>query len=104
MITLNEKLKKAADREVRTYSACGLPEHLDMFEAIMAYIEMLGQMGHSASFKIGVDGDGRARLQFVRLETSKEKGKDLDKSDQVKELLAKYIDDNHDIKEEIGFA
>jgi hypothetical protein len=102
MIILNEKLKETKDREIRTYSVCAIPEHLDIFETIMAHIEHLGNIGHSSSFTVGVDGDGRARFQFVRLKTSDEVGKDLDKSEKVQELLDKYVDENGDIKE-IGF-
>ena len=38
--------------------------NLNVLMNIFAWIEYLGKIGHSASFKVSVDGDGAGRVRF----------------------------------------
>lgn len=42
----------------------GDEENLIRLAQILKYIESLGNIGHTTSFKVWVDGDGAARLRF----------------------------------------
>lgn len=44
--------------EKRQITIAGHPETLDKIEKMLAYMERLGNVGHSTDFKVGVDGDG----------------------------------------------
>lgn len=61
---------------------------------MLAWIELLGNVGHSASFKVFADGDGAMRWKF--------KFEDEEQQEQFKalrkELCKEYINNNIDIK------
>ena len=44
--------------EKRQLVIAGHPETLNKIEKLLAYMERLGNVGHSTSFKVSVDGDG----------------------------------------------
>ena len=44
--------------EKRQLTIAGHPATLDKIEKMLAYMEILGNIGHSTDFKVGVDGDG----------------------------------------------
>ena len=47
------------EKQERTLKISGSPEMLDKLEKMIAYMERLGKIGHSTSFTVSVDGDGR---------------------------------------------
>ena len=76
-------LKKSVDiseeKQERVIKFSGHPEILDKLEKMIAYMERLGKVGHSTSFTVSVDGDGRFGVS-----TEDENGKSLSK---------KYLDE-----------
>jgi len=61
---------------------------------MLAWIELLGNIGHSASFKVYVDGDGNTRWGFkFEDQEIQEKYNKL-----KKELLKEHINTNKDIE------
>lgn len=46
-----------------TLKISGDKRHLDSIEAMLAYMEYLGNIGHSTSFKVMVDGDGAFNIK-----------------------------------------
>lgn len=72
-------LKKSVDssdefEKNRIIKLSGNPQHIDELEKMLAYIQRLGNIGHSTSFRVNVDGDG-----FFRVECTDEKGTKLSK-------------------------
>jgi hypothetical protein len=61
---------------------------------MLAWIELLGNVGHSASFKVFADGDGATRWKF-KFENEEEQ-KMFD--NLRKELCKEYINNNKDIE------
>ena len=79
------------DFEKRTIKISGHPATLDKIEQMIGYMEMLGSIGHSTSFTVGVDGDGGFSCRCAD-----DKGKELSKKHS--EWLETHLDSNHDIK------
>lgn len=79
--------------EKRTYAFEGSSENLDTLETMLCFIQYLGNVGHSTSFEVFVDGDGAARMKF-----KDGKGKDLDKVNGNSEKVDKKMDQDHNIK------
>jgi len=52
------------DEETRSYEVTGKPEQLDNLEKLLKWVEYCGNVGHSGTAKLSVDGDGSARLKF----------------------------------------
>jgi hypothetical protein len=61
---------------------------------MLAWIELLGNVGHSASFKVFADGDGSTRWKFKFEDEEQQKEFDLLR----KELCKVHIDGNKDIE------
>jgi hypothetical protein len=61
---------------------------------MLAWIELLGNVGHSADFKVFSDGDGNTRWKF------KFEDKELQKQFDTlrKKLCSEYINNNKDIE------
>jgi hypothetical protein len=55
-----------SEYETRTYQIHGTKRQLDTLEQAFAYMQMLGEQGHSSGVDIGYDGDGNARMMFER--------------------------------------
>lgn len=53
------------DQETRTYTISAHPSHLDQIEHLFSWMNMT-RGGHSGSAKIGIDGDGAARVEVKR--------------------------------------
>lgn len=79
--------------EERIYKIKAMPYQLKTIEAIFSYIEYLGNIGHSTSFTVYVDGDGNARLQI-----SDENGKDILNVNDNKDYIKSKMNEDHDIK------
>jgi hypothetical protein len=61
---------------------------------MLAWIELLGNVGHSASFKVYADGDGNTRWKF-KMENEEQQ----ELYDQLrKKLLQEHINTNKDIE------
>lgn len=58
----------------RVIKLSGHPETLDKIEKMLAYMQRLGSIGHSTTFKVEVDGDGGFGVKCID-----EKGKELSK-------------------------
>lgn len=58
----------------RVIKLSGSPEMLDEIEKMLAYMQRLGNVGHSTDFTVYVDGDGRFSVNCTD-----EKGKKLSK-------------------------
>lgn len=76
--------------EKRTLTIAGDSQTLDRIEQMLAYMMALGNMGHSTSFTVGVDGDGGFSIRITK------DSKDLTKIH--KKALEEKMDENHDIK------
>jgi hypothetical protein len=64
------------------------------FLKMLAWIEVLGSVGHSASFNVFCDGDGSTRLKFDLVDdVAKEKFKILKKN-----LINEHINTYKDVK------
>lgn len=56
--------KKQKEEETRKYKVSGKPDQLDNLEKLLKWIEYCGNVGHSGTAEISVDGDGAAHLRF----------------------------------------
>ena len=79
--------------EERTYTIGAYSEQFKEIESLLSYIEDLGYIGHSTTFKVFVDGDGAARIRVCS-----NKGKDILKINNNKEILKNKLDDHYEIK------
>jgi hypothetical protein len=61
---------------------------------MLAWIELLGNIGHSASFKVFADGDGSTRWKFKFKNKKEQEQFDILR----KELLKEYNDNHKDIQ------
>lgn len=61
---------------------------------MLAWIELLGNVGHSASFKVYADGDGNCRWKFKFEDEEQQKQFDALR----KELCKEYINNHKDIE------
>lgn len=75
--------------EKRNLVIAGDSQTLDRIEQMLAYMMWLGNIGHSTSFKVGVDGDGGFSVRITR------DSKEITKIH--KELLEAKLDENNDI-------
>jgi hypothetical protein len=72
---------------------CGNGNGKDLMK-MLAWIELLGNVGHSASFKVYADGDGNTRWKF-KMENEEQQ----ELYDQLrKKLLRENINTNKDIE------
>lgn len=63
---LEKEIRLSESYEQRTYNIAGTTNQLDMLEQAFAYLQMLGEEGHTSGIKICYDGDGNARMLFER--------------------------------------
>lgn len=49
----------------RVIKLSGSPETLDKIERMLAYMQYLGDIGHSTSFTVDVDGDGAFSVEIT---------------------------------------
>jgi hypothetical protein len=68
--------------------------NLKHFFNMLAWIELLGSVGHSADFKVFVDGDGNSRWKF-KFENEEEQKL---YNTLRKELCEEYINNHKDIE------
>lgn len=61
---------------------------------MLAWIELLGNVGHSASFRVYADGDGNCRWKFKFEDEEMQKKYDTLR----KELCKEYINNHKDIE------
>lgn len=59
---------------------------------MLAWIELLGNVGHSADFKVFVDGDGNSRWKFKFDEPEDQKAFDELRKKLLREFLNKHAD------------
>lgn len=58
--------KSMGTPEKRTVTIQGSPEFMDKLECMLAYMQSLGEIGHSTSFTVFVDGDGAFNVDMKR--------------------------------------
>lgn len=74
-----------------TIGGTGKTQH---FMEMLAWIELLGKVGHSTSFKVYIDGDGSSRWQF-QFEDKEEQKKFMEIQ---RELCKQQINEEKDIE------
>lgn len=81
--------RKETTNNTRVIKIRGEKEFLDKIEAMLGYMQFLGDAGHSTSFKVSIDGDGRFSVDI-----KDESGKSLSSkwSDITKLNYDKYGD------------
>jgi hypothetical protein len=52
------------EKETRIYKLTAIPEHLNQIEKLLGWLRYCGNVGHSATAEVYIDGDGRARLDI----------------------------------------
>jgi hypothetical protein len=62
---------------------------------MLAWIELLGNVGHSADFKVFADGDGSTRWKFKFENEEQQKEFDALRKDLCKEYINTNIDIEH---------
>lgn len=55
------------DEDSRTITIVGKKDNLDALEVLFHWIQSCGDVGHSGSAIVSVDGDGAARVKFEGL-------------------------------------
>lgn len=87
MNIFDKQLTEALEEVTRNYEVTGSELQLDNLESLLAWIQHLGNVGHSGTAEISVDGDGAARLQVKqgkrKLNIKKKHWKDADKTTSV---------------------
>ncbi len=61
----DQKREKESADETRKYEVTGKVRQLDNLEKLFKWVEYCGDVGHSGSATISVDGDGSAHLKFT---------------------------------------
>lgn len=86
-------VKKVSQTETKTvkFEVTGSPKQLEELEKLFGWVQYLGNIGHSGSMKLFVDGDGSARLK-IRAD-----GKDVEKPEDYKNESS-----DKDIEYEVG--
>jgi hypothetical protein len=92
---INKSLKFTNSPTRKVITLEGSPRYIENIEKMLGYMQWLGCVGHSTSFKVHVDGDGAFRLDM------KSDGKplyELMKTPEMKEFFK-----NHDDIDDFNF-